>query len=140
MYSDENLTILYENYKCKKNHDLKWTGATHINSEFACTLCNEKSNLLFDDVCAIRWECSKCNEFYCQKCLPISKYYKCPNYHSYNANDASNNINYSSFTCDFCSKKDYDLKNIYMDKTCNVTFCKNCIADKDSFIYFVRED
>lgn len=139
MYSDENLNILYEDYKCKSNHYLQWTGADYISTSYlVCQDC--KQTCLNDPNRAIRWHCSKCNEYFCQKCRPISMYFQCPNYHTFTINNASANLNYSNFTCDRCYAVDSDVKNIFIDKICNVTFCKNCVSDKESFIYYVRED
>lgn len=137
MYSDENLNILYEGNKCKKNHNLKWTGGDYVNDfHLNCAEC--ENNSFNKSYYEIRWVCNECNEYYCQRCRPILKYFQCPNNHLFVLN--IDKFIYLSYTCDSCFETKDDIQNIFIDKICNVTFCRNCIPDKEAFIYHVRED
>jgi len=44
MYTDENLNFLYEENKCKNNHDLKWTGQLFLDTHnISCSACKQLS-------------------------------------------------------------------------------------------------
>ena len=128
--------ILYGEYKCNKGHFLNWTGSNKLSVKSKCKKCEklEVNN-------SIRWECLKCEEFFCQFCFPLEKFLKCPIYHEYEIKKFQySNFNQYHIICDLCLESSIQNKDIFFDPECNITFCNKCVNNYEDFITQFRED
>ena len=64
MNSNHYENPLYGDYKCKKGHFLNWTGSSILREIIDCKNCGK-----LKEKNSIRWNCDKCQQFFCQFCL-----------------------------------------------------------------------
>jgi len=116
---------VYNEYKCECNgKSLKWTrGNMLFQNDLKCGKCN---NGYGTNSCGIRWTCETCKNLYCDNCFPIAKKTNCPENHVFQEMDR--NI-IGVYICDSCFKRVTGEVKVYFDATCNLGFCKECVAN-----------
>ena len=112
-----------DNYLCKKNHNLKWTGGQYVfSSDLTCDKCGKPSSLKHP----IRWKCSECNVYFCSKCYELILDKICPQKHRYKfTKDGLSEVS-ERYTCDQCYEYLPSKDSVLYDKDCNITLCPKC--------------
>ena len=119
--------IYKDKYLCEKGHSIIWKGTEYVyENNIPCKKCEKDGSVEHP----IRWNCTKCNTFYCNLCFPIIMDNKCPikvhNYKFYKQNLVDT---FTYFTCDICCKKCENKNGLLFDKECNITICPKCFYD-----------
>lgn len=135
---NEGLQKIYKAYKCTNNHSLKWMGKSLLNLFKQCSKCGGTTDTNND----LRWECEKCNEFYCIKCFKTLASDYCPSMrHKLNLTfTPSYGGHYiTSFTCDICYKGFKTTDGMWIDLECNYTLCQECQKEGNDVPYILED-
>ena len=135
---NEGLQKIYKAYKCTNNHSLKWMGKSLLNLFKQCSKCGGTTDTNND----LRWECEKCNEFYCIKCFKTLASDYCPSMrHKLNLTfTPSYGGHYiTSFTCDMCYKGFKTTDGMWIDLECNYTLCQECQKEGNDVPYILED-
>ena len=135
---NEGLQKIYKAYKCTNNHSLKWMGKSLLNLFKQCSKCGGTTDTNND----LRWECEKCNEFYCIKCFKTLAIDYCPSMrHKLNLTfTPSYGGHYiTSFTCDICYKGFKTTDGMWIDLECNYTLCQECQKEGNDVPYILED-
>ena len=135
---NEGLEKIYKAYKCTNNHSLKWMGKSLLNLFKQCSKCGGTTDTNND----LRWECEKCNEFYCIKCFKTLASDYCPSMrHKLNLTfTPSYGGHYiTSFTCDICYKGFKTTDGMWIDLECNYTLCQECQKEGNDVPYILED-
>ena len=112
-----------DNFICKNNHSINWTGTQYLHSE---NLKCDKCGVICSYSQPVRWSCEKCQFYYCAFCLNLIADKYCPKRHKLKFSNSSTVDYFSTFTCDVCFKKLNTKDGILYDKDCNLTICPYC--------------
>ena len=118
--------IYKENYRCKNDHNVEWSGSKYVfSNNLSCDKCGKSSQLSNP----IRWFCPQCKTYFCSLCYIIIADKLCPKKHKYKFIKQSSADLSANFTCDKCYKSLKTMDGVLYDNECNVTLCPNCFYD-----------
>ena len=118
--------IYKDNYRCKKDHNVKWSGSKYVfSNELSCDKCGKVSELKNP----IRWYCSECNTYFCSLCYILIADKLCPVKHKYKFIKEGSFELSANYTCDKCYESLPTKEGVLYDKECNITLCPNCFYD-----------